>query len=99
MSKKEFFPVIQLCELYDLETEFFEELGEFGLIDLRVYRGEQCIHQDSLQEAERIIRIHRDLRVNLEGIDVVLQLLRRQEELEARLLRLSNRLRRYEDPF
>ncbi|NER09017.1 MerR HTH family regulatory protein [Muriicola jejuensis] len=99
MRNKEFFPLVRLCELYDLEVTFFEELGDFGLIDLKVYQGQQCIHQDALQEVERIIRIHRDLHVNLEGIDVVLNMLRRQEELEARLLRLSNKLRRYEDPF
>ncbi len=99
MAKVELFPVVQLCELYDLEVTFFEELWEFGLIDLRVYRGERCIHQDALQQVEKIIRIHRALHENLEGIDVVLNMLRRQEEMEERILRLNNKLRRYEDPF
>ncbi|GGD42582.1 chaperone modulator CbpM [Muriicola marianensis] len=99
MAKDELFPVVRLCELYNLEAAFFEELGEFGMIDLRIYRGERCIHQDALQKVEKIIRIHRDLHVNLEGIDVVMNMLRRQEELEERILRLNNRLRRYEDPF
>lgn len=89
----------QLCELYDLEIAFFEELGEIGLVEFDLYQGQQCIRHDSLQLVERIIRIHRDLHVNLEGIDVVLNMLRRQEELEAELLRLTNKLKRYEDRF
>ena len=99
MRSKDLFPVGQLCELYDIEFAFFRELGEIGLIDLRICQGEHCIHQDALHQVEKIIRIHRDLHVNLEGIDVVMNMLRRQEELEEELLRLTNKLRRYEDRF
>lgn len=97
MRTQDFFPVVKLCEQYNLEFTFFEELGEIGLIRIEVYRGKKCIHQDALNEVEKIIRIHRDLHVNLEGIDVVMHMLRRQEKLEAELLRLTNKLRRYED--
>ena len=97
MQPRDFFTVVELSEQYNLEVNFFEELGEVGLIHLDVYRGEKCIHQDLLHDVEKIIRIHRDLHVNLEGIDVVMNMLRRQEKLEAELLRLTNKLRRYED--
>ena len=99
MKKMDFIPVGQLCELYDLEFAFFEELGEIGLVDFDFHQGQQCIRHDSRQLVERIIRIHRDLHVNLEGIDVVLNMLRRQEELEGELIRLTNKLRRYDDGF
>jgi hypothetical protein len=99
MKSKEYFPVGQLSERYDLEVAFFRELWEIGLVELDDFEGELCIHQEALYQVEKIIRIHRDLHVNLEGIDVVMNILRRQEELEAELLRLTNKLRRYDDHY
>jgi len=97
MNPKDFFPVGKLCELYDLEYSFFQEMHEFGLVELEVYSDERFIHQDALYLVEKIIRIHRDLQINLEGIDVVMNMLRRQEMLEEELLQLKNKLRRYDD--
>jgi hypothetical protein len=96
MEAEDYFPVVKLCDIYSLETSFFEALGEYGLIEYNTHQGQYFIHQDSLYEVERIIRIHRDLNVNLEGIDVVLNILKRQEYLERELLKMKNRLRRYE---
>lgn len=99
MDLKDFFPVGKLCELYRLELSFFEELGEIGLIEFNEHRGQRYIHQDALYHVEKIIRIHRDLHVNLEGIDVVMNMLRRQEMMEEELLRMKNKLKRYEDGY
>lgn len=97
MGTRNFFPIGKLCELYDLEITFFREMGEVGLIEFDLYQGEEGIYGEELYRVEKVIRIHRDLHVNLEGIDVVMHMLRRQEELEEKLLRLTNKLRRYEE--
>ena len=64
-----------MCEQYRVELSFFEELREIGLIEFTVYKGSKHLHQDSLHQMEKILRIHRELNVNLEGIDVVLNIL------------------------
>jgi DNA-binding transcriptional MerR regulator len=96
MGMQDFFPIGKLCEFYNLEIGFFREMGEIGLIELDLFRGEEGVYREELYRVEKVIRIHRDLHVNLEGIDVVLHMLRKQEELEEELLRLTNKLRRYE---
>ena len=97
MGTRNFFPIGKLCELYNLEMTFFREMDEVGLIEFVSYEGKEGVYGDELYRVEKVIRIHRDLHVNLEGIDVVMHMLRRQEELESELLRLTNKLRRYEE--
>lgn len=43
-----------------------------------------------------MIRIHQDLEVNPEGIDVIFNLLRKVDELKNELAAAKNKLRRYE---
>lgn len=97
MKEQDLIPIGTLCEQYMLELSFFEELGEIGLIEFTVYKGSKHIHLDTLHQVEKILRIHRELHVNLEGVDVVMNILQRQEQLRQELLRVQNRLRRYED--
>jgi hypothetical protein len=97
MKEKDLIPIGTLCEQYRLELSFFEEMGEIGLIEFTVYNGNKHVHLDTLHQVEKILRIHRELHVNLEGIDVVMNMLQRQEQLRQELLNLQNRLRRYEE--
>ena len=96
MDLEYFIPVIQLCEQYEVEASFFNELHRVGLIEIRAVKKTQFIHEDSLIEIEKIIRIHRDLNINLEGVDVVLNLLEKVDHLQNELLKAQNRLQRYE---
>lgn len=97
MKEQDLIPIGTLCQQYRLELSFFEEMGEIGLIELTVYKGSKHLHQDALHQVEKILRIHRELHVNLEGVDVVMNILQRQEQLKLELLRVQNRLRRYEE--
>ncbi len=99
MDAKDFIPVIQLCEQYSVEVSFFHELHEVGLIEIRPIENTPSLHQDALNSIEKIIRIHRELHVNPEGIDVVINLLEKVDHLKNELLKAHNRLRRYEDDF
>lgn len=96
MDLEYFIPVIQLCKQYEVEISFFNELHRVGLIEITAVKKDQFIHEDSLIEIEKIIRIHRDLNINLEGVDVVLNLLEKVDHLQNELLKAQNRLQRYE---
>ncbi len=97
MKEQDLIPLGTLCEQYRLELSFFEEMGEIGLIEFTLHKGNKHLRQDTLHQVEKILRIHRELHVNLEGVDVVMNILQRQEQLREELLRVQNRLRRYED--
>lgn len=85
-----------ICSQYQVDTSFVDELDRMGLIQIEVIEQEHFVHHDQIGELERIIRLHRDLNVNLEGIDIVLNLLEKQQELLDELTSIKNRLRLYE---
>ena len=90
-------PTQTICTQYDIEISFVDALDKMGLIQIKIVERNQYIHQDQIGELEKIIRLHNDLKVNLEGIDVVLNLLEKEKALRNELNTLKNRLRLYEN--
>ncbi|MCF8278115.1 MAG: chaperone modulator CbpM [Flavobacteriales bacterium] len=86
-----------LCVHYEVEHTFFTRLDEMGLIQINVIENVQYIHTDLVVDLEKMIRLHHELEVNMEGIDVVFNLLRKMDEMNDELSILKSRLRFYED--
>jgi len=97
MDTEKYIPVLHLCDLYQLEISFFKELNEEGLIELVSRQNSMYVHEEKLYKVERIIRIHRELNVNIQGIDVVLNLLEKVDTLQNKMYSMQSRLRLYED--
>lgn len=86
-----------ICTNYEIEVSFIDELSKMGLIQIEVIEQDQFIHQDQISNLEKIIRLHHELDLNLEAIDVVFNLLEKERELRKELNTLKNRLRIYEN--
>ncbi len=86
-----------LCSHYNIEISFVDALNNMGLIHIEIVEQNQYIHQDQIGNLEKIIRLHNELNVNLEGIDVVFNLLEKERDLRNELIALKNRLRLYEN--
>ena len=97
MSKEKFIPLQKLCELYKIEMSFFSSLNEIGLIQITSIEESNYIHQDKINDIEKMIRMHRDLEINIEGIDIAFNLLQKIDELENELNTIKNRLKIYEN--
>ena len=97
METNEFISIEHLCSIYDVEVTFVTNLKELGLVQLIREEEEDFIHQDHIHDVERMMRIHRDLHINPEGIDVVFNLLNKVDRLQEEMNRLRNRLRLYEE--
>lgn len=96
MMHPDFIPVIQLCDQYVIEKSLFAELNNAGLIEVTIIEKTECLHKDRLWIFEKIIRIHKDLNINVEGIDAVMNLLERVEQLNKELQQIKKRLELYE---
>lgn len=96
MNKPYLIPAHTLCLHYDIEVSFVDTLHKIGLIHIEVIEQKQFIHQDQIRDLEKILRLHNELNVNLEGIDVVFNLLEKERELQNEVNTLKNRLRLYE---
>ncbi|WP_207917115.1 MULTISPECIES: chaperone modulator CbpM [Flavobacterium] len=97
MNTENFIPLHTLVSHYKVELAFFSHLSELGLVEIQTVEQVQYIHQDSIYEIEKIIRMHQELDVNIEGIDVVFNLLQKIDALQTELIAVRNRLRLYEN--
>ena len=97
MSMENLIPIDKLCIHYHVEMSFFNGLMEFDLIEITTIEQTHYLHTDSINELEKIIRLHQDLYINLEGIDTVLNLLDKIDGLQTELSVIKNRLGLYEN--
>ncbi|MBB6325701.1 hypothetical protein FHS59_001316 [Algoriphagus iocasae] len=96
MIEAHFISAKTICTQYGIEISFVHELVEFGLITLEFQEEEAFIHQDQIGDLEKILRLQQDLNLNLEAIDVIFNLLRKEKALKEELAILRNRLKLYE---
>ncbi|MBC5838263.1 chaperone modulator CbpM [Flavobacterium muglaense] len=97
MIQENFIPITSLCIHYKIEHHFFVDLCDIGSVELHVFEKETYIDKESIYEIEKIIRIHQELDVNIEGVAIALNLLKKIESLQTEVNRLKNRLLLYEN--
>ena len=97
MITEELVQIDKLCLLYKIELSFFDALDNIGLIEIEILEQNRFIHQDRISDLEKMIRLHHELNVNIEGIDVVFNLMEKEMNLREEINSLKNRLRLYED--
>lgn len=81
---------------YEIEFSFFTNLYDLGLIEIQIIQETYYIDTEQLHHLEQIIRIHEELNIVPETMDIVLNLLQKIESLQKQLLVSQNRLRLYE---
>ncbi len=97
MTTKDLILIDTLCLHYKIDLSFFYDLSEIGLVQLQTYNQKQFIHQDKINDIEKMIRLYHDLKVNIEGIDIIFNLLEKEIKLQEELITLKNRLQLYEN--
>ncbi|MEQ8582826.1 MAG: chaperone modulator CbpM [Marinoscillum sp.] len=97
MKPEVLIPLSTLSTHYEVEMAFFTGLHDLNLIEIHLVEQAPYIHTDQLSEVERMIRLHMELNINLEGIDTIINLLEKNQRLEEELAEVKNKLRRYED--
>lgn len=96
MEPQHLIPASDLHGHYNIEIQFLQALQEYDLVPLTVIDEALFIDADHLPEVEKIIHLHQELHINLEGIDAIIQLLKRLEKTQGELTAVRNRLRLYE---
>ncbi len=81
------------CEQYNVELAFVNELKESGLINLVIVEESSYLSTEDLKEIEKLIRLHYELGVNIEGIDVIANLLNQIASLQQELTVARNKLK------
>lgn len=97
METKNLISIQQFCSQYEVPITFINELHEFELIEIIAAKNKNFIKATQIHRIEKMMRMHYDLEINLEGIHVIDNLLEKLEDLQNQVTALNNRLRLYED--
>lgn len=89
--------IIEFCNCHQLEQSFITSLTEYGLLEIVVIEEDEYIERDRVRDLERMMRLHYDLEINMQGIDAINHLLDRVSQLQKEVRLLENRLKRFED--
>lgn len=94
--EQEYVLITDFCTSHDIETHFILQLFDNGLVDIVLKENSYYLPVKQLPKAEKIVRLYSELEINLEGIEVITQLLNRIEKMQAEIIYLKNKLDLYE---
>lgn len=89
--------VAEFCRHHKIEVRFVQSLQDHNLIRLVVVRDESFVHPDQLPRLEKMVRLYYDLDINLEGIEVINQLLERIENMQREIGALRTKLSLFDE--
>ena len=96
MQEDELVPAKDFCLSHNIGISFIHSLQEYGLVETTTIEESIFIPVEKLGDIEKLVRLHYELNINMEGIDVITQLLKRIENLQEEMTLMRNRLRLYE---
>ncbi len=91
----------ELVKIYNIEITFFDELVDNGLLNVQVEDNISYLLYDDLPTFEKFTNWYYDLEINLPGLEVIHDMLKKMQDLSARNRELLGKLsainNRYED--
>ncbi len=96
METRDLILIENFCTKQEIDFSFINLLQEFGLIEIIIHEDNKYLPQEQLKEVEKMMRLHYDLDINMEGIDVITHLLKRIQHLQDELRLTQNKLKLYE---
>lgn len=86
----------EFCTVHKVEISFVQLLEEHGMLETVETNRAVCIYSDQLPRLEQMVRLHQELNVNPEGIDVINNLLQQIDDMQTEMTNLRNKLSFYE---
>jgi hypothetical protein len=96
MGNENLIAVSEFCTAHQIEITFIESLAQQGLITIENVNEQLSIQDTQLPSLEKMVRLHYDLEINLEGIETIFHLLERIETLQHEMDELKKRIGLYE---
>jgi hypothetical protein len=93
MAQEDLIPAKDFCSYHNIEISFIHSLQEYGLLDITTIEESVFIPADRLSELEKMIRLHYELNINMEGIDVINHLQQQIEMMHKEMNAMRNRLK------
>ena len=97
MEPEKYIRITELCSYYSIDDSFVHSLRDYGLMEIVVLEDQEVIPEDQVKDFEKMLRLHYELEINLEGIDAINHLLHQIRDLQEEVKSLRNRLTRWEE--
>lgn len=88
--------VKQFCVKYNLPLSFIDSLSSYELIELVEIESSKHLQVEDIHKVEKMMRLHYDLNVNFEGLDIINHLTAQINALQEELILLKNKIEFYE---
>lgn len=88
--------VQQFCVHYDIPMNFIDSLSSYELIEIIHVENDKHLQIDDIHKVEKLMRLHYDLEMNFEALDVIENLTGRICSLQLELTQLKNKIEFYE---
>lgn len=88
--------VESFCMIYEVEPDFIHTLQEQGMVNIIHVSDDEFISVNDIEQLEKFMRLHRDLEINVGGIQAIDYLLQKITDLQEEIRGLRNRLKIYE---
>ena len=85
MENNEYILLENICTHYNIDISLMDTLHGMGLINLTFVDERKYLHHEDLMATEKMIRLHDELGINPEGIDVIVNLLQQLDEVRREL--------------
>lgn len=96
MDTQNYISIKQFCTHHDVPLSFVNELHNFQLIEIITIENTQYLYETQIKDLEKLMRLHFELDINLEGLDAIHNLLKQVETLQQDIVTLKNKLNRYD---
>ena len=97
MEQQDMIVLDEFCTSHQVEVSFVRILEEHGLIETIIVNETLYIQENELSKLEQIVRLHQELNINSEGVDAIINLLKRVENMQNEITILRNKLNFYEE--
>lgn len=96
MKTEEMVLANEFCLHHKIEMSFITSLKESGLIDIMIIEEKIFVPVNQLHQLEKMMRMHYEMDINIEGVETVTFLLDRMHTMQLQISQLTNRLMLYE---
>ncbi|HEY5690332.1 MAG TPA: chaperone modulator CbpM [Cyclobacteriaceae bacterium] len=96
MTEQNIISISTFCSKYEVPESFIHSLRKYQLLEVIEREGEAFIRVSHLQWVEKMMRLHYELDINMEGLDAISNLLQQIWKLQQENQDLKEKLTLYE---
>ena len=99
MQSEDMILVSEFCIHHNIDRSLIYSFHESGLVEITTIEEKIFMPASQLIHLEKLVRLHHEMDINLEGIETISYLLQRINDMQKQIQMLSNTLRAYENEW